>query len=239
MNVKRLISTLILVFVISVGYAQHFMPTDPVTERSVETQEVRSGLEVFLKSGVIVLDFEGLGNHDRILGFYDGGESDQGFSGENYGVGFSEDVLGLNSGNFSGNPSGVTIMYFTSGSPHMNVPAGFDTGLSLYYCSWSDAAIEVYDEANGNGDLLVRFEITANNVGGACDNWVPISIPFEGTAKSVVFIGGSGQVGFDDVTLGSLTPGEQPAAVPLSALTFVLAILCMAGFMTFRFFGKA
>lgn len=238
MNKRRIALSLIFIFVFSGGYAQQFRLTDPVIQRSVETHDIKSYLEVYIKTGVIVLDFEGLGQNDPINDFYNGGTSGLGQVGENYGVAFSSNAIGFYQGNFSGNPSGVTIMILDSGVPYMNVPAGFDTGFSFYYCSWDDGFVEVYDELDGEGNLLARIPFLATTTSNSCDDWVPVSVPFSGTAKSVVFGGVQNRTGFDDVTIGSITPGGQPASVPLSGLAFFTAILFMAGFLLYRFHFK-
>jgi len=171
--------------------------------------------------GIIVLDFEGLGDLDDINDFYNGGTSSQGYSGTNYGVEFGV-ALGLidadagGSGNFANEPSPSTIMFFLDANQaFMNVSAGFTTGFSFYYSAFVDGAVSVYDGLNGTGNLLgtvnlpTNFNLnncTGDPTGDAC-NWDPIAVPFDGTAKSVVFSGSADQIGFDDVTFGSTTPG--------------------------------
>lgn len=170
---------------------------------------------------IIVLDFEGLGNFDNINNFYNGGTSSQGFSGTNYGVEFGVALALIDSdegggGSIANEPSPSTVMFFLDANQaFMNVAAGFDTGLSFFYSSNTGvAAVSVYDGLNGTGNLLGSINLARNfNINctgdptGAYCNWDPIAVPFEGTAKSVVFSGAANFVAFDDVTFGSTTPG--------------------------------
>jgi len=87
----------------------------------------------------IVLTFEGLQNYESIGGFYSGGAGSLGSSGPNLGITFSTNTLAIidadagGSGNFGGEPSPSTIMFFLEGdSAIMNVLAGFDTGFSFF-----------------------------------------------------------------------------------------------------------
>jgi hypothetical protein len=195
----------------------------------------------------IVLDFEGLGSADPISNFYNGGTSGQGFSGTNYGVEFSTNALASISnlsgggGNFSNNPSGVTVLFFLTGQPYMNVPAGFSTGLSFYYSAYQyNGSLQLFDGLDGTGNLLASVTLPANGTNPALPNryniWDPVSVPFNGVAKSVVFGGVENQIGFDDVTFGSLTPGGgDPIPVPISNWALYIGILLMLTFIVIRF----
>ena len=85
------------------------------------------------QAAVIVLTFEGIGDGAPIGNYYNGG------GGPNFGIEFSDDALGLidadagGNGNFGGEPSPSTAMYFVEGNPYLNVAAGFTTGFSFYY----------------------------------------------------------------------------------------------------------
>ncbi|PZX57033.1 thrombospondin type 3 repeat-containing protein [Algoriphagus ratkowskyi] len=180
------------------------------------------GYESAALGDIFVLDFEGLGNLDNINNFYNGGTSGSGFSGPNYGVEFGVALAIIDSdaggtGNFANEPSPSTVMFFLDeNQAFMNVSAGFDTGLSFFYSSaTSDGFVSVYDALNGTGNLLgtivlalnYNINCTGDPTGQFC-NWDPIAVPFEGTAKSVVFSGASNSIAFDDVTFGSTTPGD-------------------------------
>ncbi|SDR66197.1 thrombospondin type 3 repeat-containing protein [Christiangramia echinicola] len=171
---------------------------------------------------IIVLDFEGLGDVDYINDFYNGGTSSLGNSGTDYGVEFGvalsiidEDAGGT--GNFANEPSPSTVMFFLDeNQAYMNVEAGFDTGFSFYYSSSSSGSVSVYDGLNGNGNLLGTVDLPDNldpncigDPNGTFCSWDIISVAFNGIAQSVVFNGAANYIGFDDVTFGSLTPGNS------------------------------
>src|ERR1039458_6204384 len=85
-------------------------------------------------AGVVTLTFEGIGDEAPVGNYYNGG------AGAKYGIQFGSDSLALisladgGSGNFDGNPSGDTILFFLSGPGDvMDVAAGFTTGFSFYY----------------------------------------------------------------------------------------------------------
>ena len=175
-------------------------------------------------STTLVLDFEGLGNLERILDFYDGGFGGYGSGpGPDYGISFGPDALALidadagGSGNFANEPSANTIAFFSTGpGVVMNVKNGFTTGFSFFYTSARVGTVTVFDGPNGTGNVLaaVPVEKQYNTCGapdptGAFSCWTPVGVTFSGTAFSVNFGGVWNQTGFDDITLGSATPGEE------------------------------
>ena len=165
---------------------------------------------------VHVLTFEGLGDEDSVVNYYNGGTSLQGRGpGPNYGITFGADSLSLiseadgGSGNFSNNPSGDTILFFLSGPGDvMDVSAGFTTGFSFYYAANGDVgtgSVSVYSGVDGSGDLLAT--LTLPGTPDPYNVWNAIGVNFDGTAKSVIFSGAANYIGFDDITLGSATAG--------------------------------
>ena len=175
-------------------------------------------------STTLVLDFEGLGNLERILDFYDGGFGGYGSGpGPDYGILFGPDALALidadagGSGNFANEPSANTIAFFLTGpGVVMNVKNGFTPGFSFFYTSARVGTVTVFDGPNGTGNVLaaVPVEKQYNTCGapdptGAFSCWTPVGVTFSGTAFSVNFGGVWNQTGFDDITLGSATPGEE------------------------------
>lgn len=190
------------------------------------------------QGGPIVLTFEGLGDQEAVNEYYNGGTGGSGSGpGPNYGVSFSTNSLSIidadagGSGNFGGEPSPDTILFFLTGAAAtMNVPGGFTTGFSFYYSAISSpGTIRVYDGLNATGNLLATLDLplTPNNGApdptGSFSPLVPIGVTFAGTAMSVDFGGTVNQVGFDNITIGSGTPGgggppAQPA-IPLPTLS--------------------
>jgi hypothetical protein len=167
----------------------------------------------------ITLDFEGLGNSDQIVDFYNGGESSQGFSGFDFGIYFGGNTLAIidedagGTGNFANEPSPSTIMFFLEGSAVMNVPNGFVEGFSFYYTSSEPGVVYVYDGLDATGNLIATASfpaLTQGQIGGDpngyFDNWQPFGVSFEGVAKSVDFTGVQSKCGFDNVTFGNVNP---------------------------------
>jgi len=238
---KKLTLFIALLFAVSLAYAQ--VPTiyNPNAKVTVTQQEIDSWRDNAVKapaSGVVTLTFEGVGNMVPIENYYNGG------AGPNYGVSFSSNALALvaeyhgGSGNFNNEPSPYTIVFFTTGSPVMNVAAGFTTGFSFYYSSSEEITVFVYDGLDGTGTLLVApLTYPANYQDGGCSgagwcHWDPVGVAFAGTAKSIVFTGTGDHCVFDNVTFGSITPG--PTAVPtLTEWGLIILGLTLLAFGTF------
>jgi hypothetical protein len=180
-----------------------------------------------VQAAPFVLDFEGLGDQEQVLNYYNGGLGGAGSGpGPNDGVVFSSNGLALidsdagGTGNFGNEPSPNTILFFLlEAQTTMNVAAGFDTGFSFYYSTNTPGAfVTVYDAlggAGGGGNILGTINLPVNvpgsppcqgdPTGGFC-NWDPVGVAFAGTAYSVDFGGAANFVGFDNVTFGSDAP---------------------------------
>lgn len=200
----------------------------------------------------IVLDFEGINatypttNFAYINNFYNGGTSNQGTSGTNYGVSFSSNALAISlntPGNFPtntsrnglGNPASAKgALFFLSGAQtYMNDANGFDTGFSFNYTAiYQTGSVSVYDGLNGTGNLLATLSLPLTtshydpNYRAGFAPFYASGISFNGIAKSVSFAGVANQIVFDDVTFGSATPGGQPVPEPS---TFILLGAGLAG----------
>jgi len=193
-------------------------------------------------AAVVSLDFEGLQNSEQILNFYNGGTGSLGSAGPNYGISFGLNSLALidsdngGTGNFANEPTPKTIAFFQSGPGNlMNVAAGFNTGFSFYYSSIRTGSVTIFDGLNGTGTQLAQINLGVNwknnncqgDPTGAFCNWDPIGVSFAGTAKSVLFAGAANQVAFDNITLGSNTPG--PVSVPEPSSLFGLLAVGFLG----------
>ena len=182
-------------------------------------------------ASAFVLTFEGLQDQEFIQEFYNGGTGSAGSSGPNLGVSFGGTALSLidadagGTGNFANEPSADTIAFFLTGSDLvMNVAAGFTTGFSFFYTSSTAASVTVWSGLNATGVLLGTLNLIAqfNTCGaggdptGAFACWDPVGVAFGGTALSVSFAGTANQTGFDDITIGSSTPGvPEPGTLVL------------------------
>ncbi|MEJ7607882.1 MAG: hypothetical protein WKF37_16825 [Bryobacteraceae bacterium] len=111
------------------------------------------------QAAAIVLTFEGLQDFEPVQRFYLGGLGGLGSGpGPNLGVDFNANALALidsdagGKGNFGGEPTPDTALFFLEGTAILNVAAGFDTGLSFYYAAVnSPGVINVYAGLNGTG----------------------------------------------------------------------------------------
>jgi hypothetical protein len=174
----------------------------------------------------IVLTFEGLQNLEPIDSYYDGGLGGDGSGpGPDYGITFGSDSLAIisgaapgGSGNFSGQPSGVTVAFFLGGPGDvMDDPSGFTTGFSFYYSAVVyPGTVTVWSGLDGTGTELASIDLAVTPEGGpGCTYglycpWIPIGVAFSGTAESAIFSGTANYIGFDNITLGSSTPGGTP-----------------------------
>lgn len=184
---------------------------------------------------VTQLTFEGLLNRQVIGNYYNGGP------GGSLGITFGNNAQGLISqtaggtGDFQGQPSGVTIMFFPTGdNAFMDVAGGFDTGVSLFYSAINlGGSISVYDGFGGTGTLLgtALLPVTPSQPGTpgcpGTQDYCPFqaaSLAFAGTAHSLVFGGAANQIGYDNVTFGSVnatTITPEPASIALLATGLV------------------
>lgn len=197
----------------------------------VPTAPAHPPLPAFTQStnAAVMLDFEGLGNQEPVENFYDGGLGGNGSGpGPAWGITFSPNALALidedagGTGNFGGEPSPDTVLFFLTGAAAtMNVPGGFDTGFSFYYSAINNPGqIVVYDGLDATGNVLATLNLPLTPYNGAPDPTgdfsplVPYGVSFSGTARSIDFAGTANQVVFDNITLGTAIPiGPGPGTV--------------------------
>lgn len=189
-----------------------------------------------------VLNFEGIypthphpsNNGAFVQGFYNGGTSSIGTSGTNYGIEFSSNALAVclntldvtcsnGSRGGQGNPSSAyTALFFLEGAQtFMNREAGFTTGFSFFYSAINQGgSFSVWSGLNGTGELLASLELNTTPI-GPCQGYnaqfcpfVAAGVAFDGVAQSVTFAGVGNQIAFDDVTFGSIRPGDPGTSVP-------------------------
>jgi hypothetical protein len=210
------------------------------------------GLSASLATAGDVLTFEGLQTYEPVGNYYNGGFGGLGSGpGPNYGITFGSDSLAIISaaagggGNFDGAPTMPTILFFLSGPGDvMDVPAGFTTGFSFYYSApIYPGNVDVYSGLDGTGALLASISLgltpDGHTNGPPCSGsydycpWVPIGVLFDGTAESVNFTGTANYIGFDNITLGSSTPGTGTVPEPVSLVLFS-SFLGLAGLVRRR-----
>ena len=189
---------------------------------------------------VVSLNFEGVNaaypsfDYAQIREFYNGGSSNQGTSGTNFGASFGSNALAIclnTPGNGCSNTSRGGLgdpnsqlggLFFLEGDEtFLNFAAGFTTGFSFNYAAVNQGGdIQVFDGLNGTGTLLATLTLgttpssCAPGLGAFCP-FVAAGVGFAGTARSISFGGVADQIVFDDITFGSVTPGPgvpEPAA---------------------------
>jgi hypothetical protein len=183
-----------------------------------------------------ILTFEGLQDGEQILGFYNGGlGSDGSGPGGNVGVTFSANAFAATdsnsggSGNFAGEPTPKTVVFFVSGGPDvMNVDGGFTTAFSFFYSGIDQGgSIDIWSGLDATGTLLATLAVPQTSSGhgsSACGTvdfcpFFQLGTTFPGTAHSVDFGGAADQFFFDNLTLG--TPGSSaPVSEPVTLALF-------------------
>lgn len=195
-----------------------------------------------IASATVVMNFDQFSaNGEYVDNYYNGGcSSSYGggpttCGGPNYGVVWSQAIAcgapnGL-CGNAANEPSAPNVMVFLNAqAAYMNVAAGFTTGFSFFYAApFFAGSINVYSGLNGTGSLLATLSLPTN--GSDCNGfsqnyscWTPIGVAFSGIAESVAFGGTANYIVFDNVTLGSVRPGNvpEPAALGMFGLGVLL-----------------
>lgn len=194
---------------------------DPlITSTITKDQVLELGrLSQSLKDEHIVLDFEGLGNLEEIDDFYNG-QIQQGNAGYDFGVSFNPGSLALintaqgGSGNFLKKDLGATVLFsFKEKQIVINLDSGFKEMFSCYYTAVSPINCQVYDDRNGNGNLLASesfepvYEAT-NDPDLIFTGWKKMKVEFSGVAMSVVLTGEANKCAYDDLVFGPGTEGK-------------------------------
>lgn len=176
---------------------------------------------------VIQLDFSGVGNEAQIGNFYNGGFDSAGNQGTDYGVVFSAELVGLEGVSFAGEPTPPSVMVLAAESGFLNIDAGFSQGLSFYYSNIDFAGqVDIYDNLDATGSLLGSLHLDELGLGpipgSPYSNWQAVSLSFSGIAKSIRFSGEPEEIGFDNLTLGSLNPAIPAVPEPSSGIQLLL-----------------
>jgi hypothetical protein len=183
----------------------------------------------------VVLNFEDLGNGERVQDFYNGGTGGSGTSGtSNFGASFTgsngsgatAQVLGGSGSNFTNPPSPSTVMFMVGNSNDiLNVANGFITNLSFKYANASsqDSIISIYSDLNGFGLLASAKLPNVNSSTPTLANFDGFNLAFSGVAKSVRFnVANSNQIAFDDINLTLAQNGSSQAPEPLTIIGTIM-----------------
>ncbi len=193
----------------------------------------------------VTLDFEATpGFINSILDAYNGGTDSLGQSGPNYGVSFTDAVVGLSNdalGPYYLNaPSPLTTMAAYDASAVMNVASGFAGGLKFFYSSLSTQpngaletqqdVVKIYSGLNATGSLLATVSLFSNGQLGCSGaqfcRFDQTSVQFAGIAKSVSFGANAQTVLYDNI---SITTVPEPTSI-----TMMLAGVSVLGFLASR-----
>jgi hypothetical protein len=95
----------------------------------------------------------------------------------------------------------------------------------------------VWDGLDGTGNLLATLALALTPFNGAPDPTgafsplVPVGVAFDGIARSVDFGGTVDRIAFDDITIGSVTPGANTSVPEPGSLILLAAGALGAGFI--------
>ena len=178
-------------------------------------------------SATIVLNFAGLQDTELANNYYNGGFGSLGSGpGPSDGIVFSNGEVCVTvtgtCNNVANQPGPSTVLQFISGTAAtMDVAAGFTGGFSFYYSACCVAgSVSVYSGLDGTGTLLDTLSLPTTpqnpSFSESYSTWDPVGVSFAGTAESVNFAGGALYIVFDDITLGSSTPGGNSVPEPAS-----------------------
>lgn len=182
------------------------------------------------------LTFEGLQDFEAVGNYYSGQLGGNGSGpGPNFGVSFSPSALALisvdsgGSGDFGGNPSGNTALFFLTDTAYtMDVSTGFAGTFSVFYSSPSvPGTISLYSGLDATGSLLGTLGLATTPFMGdgmhAYSPFVFASLAFTGVAKSVDFGSSANLFAYDDI---AITTVPEPGLLPLASTL----VLCGIGF---------
>jgi hypothetical protein len=182
----------------------------------------------------ITLDFEGVGNNNQVLDFYNGG------AGTNYGISFdsnaqaSVDKDAGGTGQFANEPSPSTVLDAVGTGTKMNVAGGFVDTLSFFYTAGTTnqtGSVSIFDGLDGTGNLLASLILPLTPAGsgdpnggprGGFNTFVLQNLSFNGIARSVNFgitsnqPNTANQVLFDNVSLN--TTGSTSVPEPFTVI---------------------
>jgi hypothetical protein len=180
------------------------------------------------KAEAVILDFEGVGDNNQVLNFYNGG------AGGNLGISFdnnaraSVDKDAGGTGRFANEPSPSTVLDAAGTGTKMNVAGGFVDTLSFFYTAGTTnqtGSVKIYDGLDGTGNVLAFLDLPLTPTGsgdptggslGGFNTFLPKSLSFSGIGRSVFFgitsnqPNTANQVLFDDISLNTTDSTAVP-----------------------------
>ena len=176
------------------------------------------GLAATLSAGPITITFEGVADNSAVGNFYIG----QGITFANAFAAIDSDAGG--SWSFANEPSASTVVSNFNGNTLatmvMSVAGGFTGPFTFFYNADTIGTVSVKDGLNGAGSTLGSAALGNNrgSCGAAGDPnppaasgnvscWTQVSIPFAGTASSVVLASNLGLYFFDNLGLNLVDQG--------------------------------
>lgn len=166
----------------------------------------------------LIVDFEGLSNHQVIGSYYAA-----------HHLYFSPSLVSVvdrdhgGTGKFDNNPSGHTVAgWLSSRNVFISSDVGFTDQVGLWYSTRQNGVIvNIWSGPQGQGDLLATATLMRNS-NGKHKVWDELLIPFNGIARSLEFVGKGGtRTYFDDLTL-SIVP------VPAAGILGAMGLMCAA-----------
>ncbi|MEG4989126.1 hypothetical protein QUB08_25760, partial [Microcoleus sp. BR0-C5] len=177
----------------------------------------------------ISLNFDGIGDLQPVANFLP----------STVGVSISPNALGIvdfasgGSGNFLSTTGGrnTALTYKESDSIVLNINDGFTGQLSFKYSSpfFDGHQVKIYDGLNATGSQLISVPLARTNEGrgliGAYNPFEPVTIPFNGTAKSIQIGSRADKLLIDDIQLAAgsaSTPTPTPTPAPVTRVPTLL-----------------
>lgn len=172
---------------------------------------------------------------EAIGSYYSGGFGSNGTGpGPNYGLTFDSgayaagDLAATGYYPFANEPSPPNVAGDLGSAMTIDSSPGIQNGLYLYYDSpLGPADASVYDGPGGTGTLLADVPLAQSSGGDVFDTWTGVSIPFSGTAYSVVLSGPHGETAWDSITFGSPDAPQVPEPGTLGLLAMGLVGLAL------------
>jgi hypothetical protein len=191
------------------------------------------------------LNFEGIHvpggrTAPRLLEFYNGGVSQSGTSGTNYGVTFSAGALGICTTLYAArcsNPAppeigGSFLAFEDRTKPIITLASGFGGGMSFLYAAPFSTLTQdftIWSGIDGTGEVLGNWILGSTGVTPFGYEFTPLTVTFAGIARSVTFSSGDGvnSVLLDNITFGLADAAVVPEPAAVTLVAFGMCVLLL------------